>query len=351
MQKEAFLSQYPGRFFLEQTDLVGLQGYLQKQGWLGAEEALLSAEKAGEGNMNCTLRLQTNQRSLIVKQSRPWVEKYPQIAAPSERVVSEARFYENIRSAPEVARWMPCILGVDAFSFLLCMEDLGLASDLSSLYQEGKTLEGAQIAFLADFLVALHRLPSTPEQRASLTNRPMRALNHEHIFDLPTRPNNGIDLEGFVKGLTQTAQPLLQDQAFLARVRAMGDVYLADGNELLHGDFYPGSWLESGAQIFVLDPEFAFFGPASFDVGVCLAHLLISQHSLASCRGFLEHYTTQRYLDVEQALAFAGIEIMRRFLGVAQLPLSLDISERSALLQQARLLVLEPEHPSLGLLG
>ena len=40
----------------------------------------MSAVRAGDGNMNCTVRVTTGTGTLIVKQSRPWVEKYPRFA-------------------------------------------------------------------------------------------------------------------------------------------------------------------------------------------------------------------------------------------------------------------------------
>ena len=46
--------------------------------------------------MNCTLRVTTTRRSFILKQARPWVEKYPQIAAPVERARVEAAFYAAV---------------------------------------------------------------------------------------------------------------------------------------------------------------------------------------------------------------------------------------------------------------
>src|SRR2546421_5684303 len=47
----------------------------------------LSAAPAGEGNMNYTLRIGTSERSFVMKQARPWVEKYPHIAAPWDRAL------------------------------------------------------------------------------------------------------------------------------------------------------------------------------------------------------------------------------------------------------------------------
>ena len=53
----------------------------------------------------------------------------------------------------------------------------------------------------------------------------------------------------------------------------VGDIYLSDdGGVLLHGDYYPGSWLKTDAGFRVIDPEFCFLGPPEFDLGVLAAH-------------------------------------------------------------------------------
>ncbi len=75
-----------------------LEDYLTAKGWLDAP--LEGVERAGEGNMNLVLRVRTVAgsvigsagRSAIVKQSRDWVEKYPDIAAPGDRIWVEAAF-------------------------------------------------------------------------------------------------------------------------------------------------------------------------------------------------------------------------------------------------------------------
>jgi LemA protein len=70
---------HPDLFFLDPTRPVDLARWLAGTGLLQPGEVVLQAAKAGDGNMNCTLRVTTSRRSLIVKQSRPWVEKYPQL--------------------------------------------------------------------------------------------------------------------------------------------------------------------------------------------------------------------------------------------------------------------------------
>src|SRR4051812_21791268 len=72
-------------YHLDAQDAEGLDAYLHRQGFLDLDERVVTVARAGDGNMNLTLRVTTPARSVIVKQGRPWVEKYPQIPAPTER--------------------------------------------------------------------------------------------------------------------------------------------------------------------------------------------------------------------------------------------------------------------------
>lgn len=83
-------------FILDAEAPNQLSLYLLAKNWLAADEKLISATKAGDGNMNYVLRISTNFRTFIIKQSRAYVEKYPQIAAPATRVITEAAFYQKI---------------------------------------------------------------------------------------------------------------------------------------------------------------------------------------------------------------------------------------------------------------
>src|SRR3990172_12931089 len=94
--RASFESAYPRGFFLDPGKSDALQEYARDGGWILPGESLVSVTKAGEGNMNLTLRLKTTERSFILKQARPWVEKYPSIEAPAARARVEAGFYRAV---------------------------------------------------------------------------------------------------------------------------------------------------------------------------------------------------------------------------------------------------------------
>lgn len=333
-QKEVFLQQFPTAYFLAADDLDELSHYLQQRGWLAADETVQHAEKAGEGNMNCTLRVRTARRSLILKQARPWVEKYPTIAAPPERALVEGRFYKVVQTQPDVVALLPKLIGVDETSHLLALEDLGAARDFMSLYR-GETLTREQLSALVSWLVKLHDwFVHYSSAKATLTNRAMRELNHLHIFDFPLRPDNGLDLDAITPGLTEVARELQADERYVRIVHELGVRYLQDGVCLLHGDFFPGSWLQTEAGVRVIDPEFCFYGPPEFDVGVVLAHLHLAEQPLKLVSQLREEYDAP--LDESLMWKFAAVEITRRLLGVAQLPLSYGLKEKVHMLRMAR---------------
>ncbi len=335
--KQRFQQAFPAAFFLEK-DIKAVNNYLQQQNWLQAGEMVIALEKPGEGNMNFVLRATTNQRSFILKQARPWVEKFPQIDAPVERVAVEAQFFQTLQNVDSINPYIPKCLGFDANNFMLATEDLGKGADYSFLYQKDNLLTDADIDGLTQYLSALHRVTIPTDFP---TNLAMRQLNHEHIFNFPYLAENGFNLDDVQAGLQAAAMPYKRNVALKAKIKACGAIYLAQGKHLLHGDFYPGSWLKVKDGLKVIDPEFGFVGPAEFDLGVLFAHLLMAEQSSAVFKTVAEKY--QQPIGFQEGLfsQFVGIEILRRLIGIAQLPLSLDLTAKKRLMEQAAKWIME----------
>ena len=335
--KQRFQHAHPTAFFMESNVKV-VANYLQTQGWLKQNEALLSLEKPGEGNMNFVLRAITNQRSFILKQARPWVEKFPQIDAPVERVAVEAQFFQSLEKIEAINQFAPSCLGFDAANFILATEDLGEGADYSFLYQKENLLTEADIDGLTKYLSALHQVAIPSDFPDNLA---MRQLNHEHIFNFPYLEENGFNLDDVQEGLQAAAMPYKTNAALKVKIKACGKIYLAKGKYLLHGDFYPGSLLKVADGLKVIDPEFGFIGPAEFDLGVLFAHLLMAEQPSTILQSIFEKY--QKLAGFEKALfsQFIGVEILRRLIGIAQLPLSLDLPTKKNLMAQAAQWIME----------
>ncbi|WP_296700299.1 phosphotransferase [Algoriphagus sp.] len=298
-------------------------------------ERVERSEPAGESNMNVVLRITTNQRSVILKQSKPYVRKYPQIEAPIERISVEYAFYEAANQNPILKNFSPKVLDFLPDEHLLVTEDLGKGIDFSEIYSGKIALKKLEIQNLCDYLNALHEL----EVKDFPSNNAMKILNHEHLFRFPFLVENGFDLDSIQHGLQDLSLKYKNNSTLKRKIEQLGKRYLSQGDTLLHGDFYPGSWLKVGNEIKIIDPEFGFLGDPEFDLGVLFAHFELGQQSKELKDEFLQSYIqplSPKLLDQYQ-----GVEILRRLIGIAQLPLNLTLEEKEKLMNRAVELILE----------
>ncbi len=326
-------------FLLNADDITGLNNFLEEKAWLKRNEMVLYATKPGEGNMNCVLRITTNMGSYIIKQSRDYVEKYPQVAAPKERTLSEAAFYNCIKTYSFLVRHTPQLLQIDKENNILLLEDLGTTNDYSYLYDGKQKLAESDAVALTHFLNELHG-SVVKNYDPLLQNQSMKQLNHEYIFVYPFMQNNGLDLNTVTDGLQELSVQYKNDNALKTKAKLLGEIYLEEGNYLLHGDYYPGSWLHSNNGIKIIDPEFCFFGYAEFDLGVMLAHCYLSAHQQAIIDSIMAAYNRKDDFNEKLLHQFIGIEIMRRLLGLAQVPLTATLEKKKALLEKSYALIM-----------
>lgn len=341
--KASFQEMLPGAYFADAGQPGEMTGYLRQRGWIAASCSVASAVRAGEGNMNLVLRVQLDDgSSFILKQARPWAEKFPSVAAPATRADVEAEYYRRTAAEPLIAARSPRLLQSDPDSHVLMLEDLGHGADLSRLYRTGAVLEAGTLTALVEYLAVLHRSFRQPACGFVIQNRAMRELNAEHIFRFPFAADTGFNPDAVTPGLAAAAASCRSDAVLMARIRALQQRYLADGDTLLHGDYFPGSILQTPTGIKVIDAEFCFFGDAEFDVGVLIAHLMLAAQSEDAIESVLTHYaravsgSAAASFSVARCRHYAGIEILRRLLGLAQLPLALDLQAKLALINRAR---------------
>lgn len=297
---------------------------------MAARTSIEALSVAGEGNMNIVRRAHLDDgATLILKQAVPWVAKYPDIPAPIERADMEYAFYQQLTA--ELRARTCALVGYAADHHLLCLADLGEAQDCIDCYQNHAETVRAHIPELLQWLTLLHRQTA----RDFPANTAMRQLNHAHIFDIPLQADNGLTLSDvLVEAREQFLTPDIR-----ARLAHLGDLYLGRTSSprasLLHGDFYPGSWVHGPAGIIVIDPEFAFVGAAEFDLGVFAAHMLMSGLAPTDIEACLGHYPDLQSVQTPLVWQFAGAEVMRRLLGVAQLPLAASEAQKAAWLGRA----------------
>lgn len=309
-----------------------IQSLLHDLSWLKDGEQVLSLASAGEGNMNVVLRVRTNQRSIILKQSRPYVQKYQDIPAPIERIQTEREFYTALDGG-SISWAFPKILNYKPEHFLLMMEDLGDVEDMTSIYAS-REVSKENVRQLVDTLNGIHR---SQVSSSYPLNMALRALNHQHIFVLPYAFDNGFDLDDIQAGLSGLSASFKEDEELKSKIKELGSLYLSKGDTLLHGDYYPGSWMLKGNEVKVLDPEFSFVGPREFDLGVFLAHMLMATMNETFVETIKKDSVSEETMTLTNQ--YMGAEIIRRLIGLAQLPLERSLEEKAWLLEKSRALL------------
>lgn len=328
-------------FSLKNADIQDLEMFLNRKGFFQVAEKIVKKEKPGEGNMNFVVRVITNQRSFILKQANEYVEKYPHIPAPKERIQIEAQFYKKIASNGMLKQSMPELLYEDLEDDFFILEDLGNTIDYSYLYNREEKLSGSTVIELTNYLNDLHISFAKTDSNAEIENKKMRALNQEHIFYFPFLEKNGFNLNDIQDGLQELSLKYKRDNKLKDKLKTLAAVYLENGRYLLHGDFYPGSWLKTATGIKIIDPEFCFFGPREFDLSVFIAHLTLSNQSEELIKKVQEKYLNFNSLDGELLDALIGVEIIRRLLGLAQIPLRMSLNEKEKMLEKAYHLIIK----------
>ncbi|MBC7814582.1 MAG: phosphotransferase, partial [Burkholderiales bacterium] len=82
--------------------------------------------------------------------------------------------------------------------------------------------------------------------------------------------------------------------------------FMTQAQCLIHGDLHTGSIMVNQTETYVIDPEFAFYGPMAFDIGAVIANLFLSyaSHEVRSKdpdqRADFRQYLTDTIIDVWQ---------------------------------------------------
>jgi 5-methylthioribose kinase len=293
-------------------DDASLPAFLRERGLL-EEHAAVVVEPAGDGNINWVRRVRAPRGSVVVKQARPALERFPEYEAPTERIVCEARYYETAR-ALDAEHVCPAVLHFDAAHRVLVLEDLGDAPRLDPS-------DVAAAARIARFLAAVHGATAGDASLAArFPNDGMRRLHGDHIFVLPFQRNE-FPLPLAVRA---RAESIWRDGKLAAIAAGLYERYQAPTGALVHADVQPGNVLVAERGAVLLDAEIAHVGDPAFDLGTLFAHLWIPAAARGDSRAaqpaidaVRRAYRPASDLDA-RAQRYAGIEMLRRTLGAAR---------------------------------
>lgn len=327
---------------------------LAKELELFEKDASLSCREIGDGNLNLVFHLidqQTN-RGIIIKQALPYAkvvgESWP-LTLTRAKIESDALK----KFAEFVPQYVPKIHYTDEHLAITVMEDLSYLTISRKGFIEGESypLLSEHIGvFLANILFFTSDFYLTGEEKKNLSrqfhNPELCKITEDLVF---TDPFFDVETNEFEPELRTDVEKIWNDQELKLEVAKFKHKFLTEADALLHGDLHTGSIFAGTTETKVIDPEFAFVGPFGFDLGQFIANLLLNAISRKPVeqnvlfkhihRTWTVFETTFRELweregkdpftkvdgvvdsflnrIFEDAIGFAGCEMIRRTIGLA----------------------------------
>ena len=318
-----------------------------------SDDSLLSCKEIGDGNLNLVFHLVdgVHGKGIIIKQALPYAkvvgESWPLTVKRAKIEADSLKVFGHI--APQ---YVPEVYFTDDVLAVTIMEDLSHLSIARTGFINGETYPliskhlGVYLArtlfYTSDYALS----PSLKkEQVQKFINPELCKITEDLIF---SDPYYDAETNEFEENLLPSVQSLWMDEDLMFHVSVLKKIFLTEAEALLHGDLHTGSVFADNDETKVIDPEFAFYGPAGFDIGQVFANLLFQVIVNEEKRGlFVNHIETvwevfeeqfsrlwesdnkeelsksSKFLNYvlnkyfEDALGFAGCELIRRTIGLA----------------------------------
>ncbi|MFD1008246.1 S-methyl-5-thioribose kinase [Oceanisphaera ostreae] len=341
------MSQY--RIFNDEDAIA----YVRQAAELGPN-MVLQGEEIGDGNLNQVFKVcqPGSAKGFIVKQALPYIrcigETWP-LTRDRARIEAEILLYHG-QYSPE---YTVAVLHHDAALSAILLEDLTDYQVWRQALLNGQHFADAPVQ-LGTYLAQVHvhssdfKLDYQGQRAAQLqfANPELMAISEAVYFVDPFCDH---ERNNVAPDIRSNAEQLWADSALKVRVARLKHDFRCNGQALLHGDLHTGSVMVAAGQLKVIDAEFGGYGPMGFDVGVMIANLLLNFCSQSTVPQQLlrikdvqvlwRSYKTQFFQYASQtadaaltepeyigallrqvwqdALGYAGCEMIRRTIGVA----------------------------------
>ncbi|MBM0067253.1 S-methyl-5-thioribose kinase [Alkalicoccobacillus gibsonii] len=327
------------------------------------EDSTITCEEIGDGNLNYVFRLvdpQTSQ-SVIIKQAGPVARISDEFKVSPDRNRIE---HDILKIQGElVPEYVPEVYHYDPVMNCTVMEDLSDYTILRKAFLHKQTFPLlsdhlstflVQTLLLTSDLVLNHK--DKKEQVKAFINPELCEITEDLVYTEPFYdcPRN----EVFSETLPYVQEEFWGDEQLALETAKLKFQFLTKAQSLIHGDFHTGSIFVTENQTKVIDAEFAFYGPAGYDVGNIIANLIFAYvngeqtiddpveresytsyvlttireiidqfkekftyafydqvtERVAEYPGFLEYYLEELLTDTA---AVVGLELARRVIGLA----------------------------------
>lgn len=269
------MSKFDHNFHMEEQDVIE---YVHEKLDFFEPEAHLSCSEIGDGNINFVYRvMDTNtQRSIIIKHADDFIRSSMQKASTDRNRIEAAILKLQGELAPG---YVPEVFLYDPVMCIIAMEDLKDYENMRYALIEHKkfsTFAEDISTFLAQTLIRTTDniiAPEVKKERVKMYINPdLCGVSERLVYTDPYTNHSGRNIL-FELNKEFFEKELYQDMTLHLEVAKLKDQFKSKAQALIHGDLHTGSIFVKEGSTFVLDPEFAFYGPIGYDVGNVIANL------------------------------------------------------------------------------
>lgn len=248
---------------------------------IGKDTSAWKVREVGDGNLNLVFIVEGASGAAVVKQALPYVR----LVGDSWPLPLKRSFFEYHALTRQEARApgsVPAIYHFDEGQALIIMEYLSPHIILRRALIEGRQLPNIARdigLFMARTLFRGSDLHMAAKDRKAdlalfadnveLCDITENLVFSDPYFDARMNRHTSPQLDGLVAELRA-------DRDLKVEAQRLKHIFAANAETLLHGDLHSGSIMVTDSQTRMIDPEFAFYGPMAFDVGMLLANFWMS---------------------------------------------------------------------------
>jgi 5-methylthioribose kinase len=247
-----------------------------------APGAVLEHSEIGDGNLNYIFRIRepATGKTVVIKQAGGTARISDQFKVSPDRNRIE---FDILTLQNELAPGLvPRVYGYDPVMNCCAMEDLSdhtimraalLQRRIFPLFAEHITTFMANTLLLTTDAVMDHK--KKKEVVKNFINPDLCEITEDLVY---TEPFNNVKNRNdpFPQNLDFIRRELYEDKEILLETAKMKFDFFCHAQSLVHGDLHTGSIFVREDSTKVIDPEFAFYGPAGYDVGNVIANLIFA---------------------------------------------------------------------------
>ena len=263
---------------------------------VGDDKSKWKIDEVGDGNLNLVYTVSSDSGNIIVKQALPYVR----LVGDSWPLPLSRSFYEHevlVRQAKRDPGSVPEIIYFNKVQAIIAMEMLLPHVILRKKLIAGEYVDGlaqrlgkfcARTAFRGSDL-SLKTADKKSDTAMFQGNLALMGITESLVF---TEPYFAAEMNHHTDGLDPIVKILRSDVKMKVEAQKMLMKFTANTETLCHGDLHSGSVMCTDDETKVIDPEFGFYGPMGFDLGMLTSNYLMAYFSQPAHR---ESNTLSKY--------------------------------------------------------